>query len=1251
MERTRCVTAVLVLVIAAFASAETDTPVSVLLQEALYAEQIEGDLDGAIKIYEQVITKAEKYNELAAQASYRMGLCFLKKGEEEKAAAQFEAVVTKYPDQEKLAEKAREQLAELRPSGGKGYPHRPRSRYGTIPSKQQKPTFGPVIEVELKDVEESTDAGLIDFDSGNIVPTPEIEEDSKAFEWMRVKGVDAWHNEGYKLGSVLYGLDMAFVPLTDIRFEDASPEKIIYGVGLESVHTHSKIIAGGERPRIYIFKTREGGMGILQILEITRKERIYLNTKLEEELYENLGLLKHWSVRLNDAVKKNDFDNSLSFTEHLYKQIGEIDSKINRAFSEHSIQGKRNRHLNYIKNRLEGARHVIEKVRAMLKRKEMQEAKASVKELNRIYTSIKYNIEIVRKGPAGLKIRYKMVEDGKGDIIKAVKMIDDMKRMFAYVFESLKADDFESARSMLDTLMAELEEFEQNVRGSQIYDSIHKLIEKLKNADQLLKQGKAERAKAVIEALGNARAGIEKALKSEAREFAKRILSGEGNNAEKLSFGPVIERVIEYNDALDFETGKVFKITETIKGMGPEAAVGWAVFKGIDAGFERELLPLDMAVKEVSGKSWHEISPAKLKEIASEAVAAKGFEPMPHSEQWPPTYAFRTREAGIGILQIVGASDKGVKIRYKMLEEKSVAQFEDIKSALLGRWDIRPTESTGWVKWIQFFADGTMLRHEEDEQGEKHRDFMHRYYLKPDGTIMIDDGEHKALARLLDDSTMVISEKEQGGDAYIFDRVKPDIKTAAPKPVTVFLPECDTTTYDLLDLATGQIINSEPKGKMINIKDPNGKGNLYFDISDGQFWIACIRGTRMRLHSGDELSSSEPQVISHGVNAYYLLGATPCQYRVITARGEKYELKVLSVESSKDKRKGITLKYWKLSGTQDLNKPAAAVDREKAQSLWSILNGIGGGLEDAIMDKDFETAGILADRLNQQLQNLSKSFKGLSLQLLSNSLLDLMQPLKTAIKEKDEDLCTSILYVMANIVRGPEDATGRHGEGVYAYHPEPEQAKVRVIQSIIWGFGGGLEDAGMEEDFALAKILADKFSNQLQKLRNLKVFSSQAVSESLIDLMDPLEKAIKDENADRFTSILNAMHNIAETHFRSLKKTAEKATEHIERQHSASAMKLRALGKALLIFASEHNDIIPATLQELKPYIEQDFQWFIDNVEYVGEKTSTSDAADKVIAYDKTLLEKGNGTFVLFLDSHVDFLKSEELTRIGFQKP
>ena len=97
---------------------KTSTPTkspSLLLQEGLYAEETEGDLDKAIQIYEQVVEEASGIQRLSAKATYQLGMCYLKKGDKTKAAEYFQQIASNYPTQNVLVKKANEQLKKIKP--------------------------------------------------------------------------------------------------------------------------------------------------------------------------------------------------------------------------------------------------------------------------------------------------------------------------------------------------------------------------------------------------------------------------------------------------------------------------------------------------------------------------------------------------------------------------------------------------------------------------------------------------------------------------------------------------------------------------------------------------------------------------------------------------------------------------------------------------------------------------------------------------------------------------------------------------------------------------------------------------------------------------------------------------------------------------------------------------------------------------------------------------------------------------------
>ena len=116
MEKLKNITVIFLLAVGLLTSVAPAKTTSVLLQEGLYAEEIQGDLDAAIKIYEQVISESKEIQRAAAQATYRIGMCFLKKGEKSKAAERFRNLISKYPEHKTLMARAREQLKKLGPA-------------------------------------------------------------------------------------------------------------------------------------------------------------------------------------------------------------------------------------------------------------------------------------------------------------------------------------------------------------------------------------------------------------------------------------------------------------------------------------------------------------------------------------------------------------------------------------------------------------------------------------------------------------------------------------------------------------------------------------------------------------------------------------------------------------------------------------------------------------------------------------------------------------------------------------------------------------------------------------------------------------------------------------------------------------------------------------------------------------------------------------------------------------------------------
>jgi tetratricopeptide (TPR) repeat protein len=96
------------------APATATTSPAVMLEKGIYTEETIGDLDAAMKIYRQIVEDAKAARKYAAQAQYRLGMCYLKKRQSTEAVNCFKELITAFSDQKELVAKAREQIAKAR---------------------------------------------------------------------------------------------------------------------------------------------------------------------------------------------------------------------------------------------------------------------------------------------------------------------------------------------------------------------------------------------------------------------------------------------------------------------------------------------------------------------------------------------------------------------------------------------------------------------------------------------------------------------------------------------------------------------------------------------------------------------------------------------------------------------------------------------------------------------------------------------------------------------------------------------------------------------------------------------------------------------------------------------------------------------------------------------------------------------------------------------------------------------------------
>jgi len=88
---------------------------SVMLQKGIYQEDTVGDLETAMTIYREIIQADDARRAHVARAIYRLGNCYAKKGDQDKAAELYAKVIRQFPERKSIVSKAKRALKKIRP--------------------------------------------------------------------------------------------------------------------------------------------------------------------------------------------------------------------------------------------------------------------------------------------------------------------------------------------------------------------------------------------------------------------------------------------------------------------------------------------------------------------------------------------------------------------------------------------------------------------------------------------------------------------------------------------------------------------------------------------------------------------------------------------------------------------------------------------------------------------------------------------------------------------------------------------------------------------------------------------------------------------------------------------------------------------------------------------------------------------------------------------------------------------------------
>lgn len=96
--------------------AATNDP-AMVLQQALFEEEVNQNLPAAIQAYQSLITSLDAQRKLAATALFRLGECYRKQGNTNAAAAQYDRILRDFTDQEQVVRFSRDNLVLLGVTG------------------------------------------------------------------------------------------------------------------------------------------------------------------------------------------------------------------------------------------------------------------------------------------------------------------------------------------------------------------------------------------------------------------------------------------------------------------------------------------------------------------------------------------------------------------------------------------------------------------------------------------------------------------------------------------------------------------------------------------------------------------------------------------------------------------------------------------------------------------------------------------------------------------------------------------------------------------------------------------------------------------------------------------------------------------------------------------------------------------------------------------------------------------------------
>lgn len=218
----------------------------------------------------------------------------------------------------------------------------------------------------------------------------------------------------------------------------------------------------------------------------------------------------------------------------------------------------------------------------------------------------------------------------------------------------------------------------------------------------------------------------------------------------------------------------------------------------------------------------------------------------------------------------------------------------------------------------------------------------------------------------------------------------------------------------------------------------------------------------------------------------------------------------------------------------------------------------------------------------------------------------------------------------------------------------PESGKLEIVAGTIEV--NSLEEVAKGLWFPSGGTISSPDDKQMNGYRAIsEIVVNQGLTDEDFDIEFPPGTKVRDEIRDT-EYIVKPTKEQKEEFEKEKQWEKEHAEEMAEMEREGgrvySAARLIRLGGVKDVYMMMVKDKkFPQKLDDLEMYFDDKeiFSWLLKNVEYLGAglEADKIDVSKTPIAYDKTLLKKGEGTNVLFVNGLVEFCRPEELGELG----